>query len=101
MHSVCKLPHGKHTVSQPAAYKHVSIVERNVFEGVRNNVFGTKTVADTAHFYGAQYIVLVFTDKAVRPTNVMGATKRLAEQVVQQLAMHSILYLVWCALGIL
>lgn len=88
VHSIFKR-YGPHTVYHAAAYKHVPIVEHNVFEGVRNNVLGTKTVADAAHFYGAQHFVLVSTDKAVRPTNVMGATKRLAEQVVQQLAMHS------------
>ncbi|MEJ2075413.1 MAG: nucleoside-diphosphate sugar epimerase/dehydratase [Reinekea sp.] len=77
------------TVYHAAAYKHVPIVEHNVFEGVRNNVIGTKVVAEAAHIFGCEHFVFVSTDKAVRPTNVMGATKRFAEQVVQQLALHS------------
>ena len=78
-----------HTVYHAAAYKHVPIVELNIFEGIRNNVLGTKVVAEAAHLNGCDHFVLVSTDKAVRPTNVMGATKRMAEQVVQQLAVHS------------
>jgi FlaA1/EpsC-like NDP-sugar epimerase len=77
------------TVYHAAAYKHVPIVEHNVFEGIRNNVIGTKVVAEAAHIFGCEHFVFVSTDKAVRPTNVMGATKRFAEQVVQQLALHS------------
>ncbi|MHA7879528.1 MAG: polysaccharide biosynthesis protein [Saccharospirillum sp.] len=77
------------TVYHAAAYKHVPLVEHNVFEGIRNNVFGTQVVAETAKQAGAKHFVLVSTDKAVRPTNVMGATKRLAELVVQNLAVES------------
>lgn len=88
VHAIFKR-YAPHTVYHAAAYKHVPIVEHNVFEGFRNNVIGTKTVADAAHMFGVSHFVLVSTDKAVRPTNVMGATKRLAEQVVQQLAEHS------------
>lgn len=74
------------TVYHAAAYKHVPMVEHNVFQGIQNNVFGTQTVALSALKAGVERCVLVSTDKAVRPTNVMGATKRLAELVVQDLA---------------
>ncbi|MEX1214269.1 polysaccharide biosynthesis protein [Saccharospirillum sp.] len=77
------------TVYHAAAYKHVPLVEHNVFEGIRNNVIGTKVVAEAAKEAGAGHFVLISTDKAVRPTNVMGATKRLAEMVVQHLAVES------------
>ncbi len=71
------------TVYHAAAYKHVPIVEHNVVEGVRNNVFGTWYTAEAAAETGVERFVLVSTDKAVRPTNVMGASKRLAELVLQ------------------
>lgn len=66
-----------------AAYKHVPIIEQNEVEGARNNVLGTKTVVDAAIHAGIERFILVSTDKAVRPANVMGATKRMAELVVQ------------------
>lgn len=69
-----------------AAFKHVPLVEHNVIEGVRNNVNGTLTVATLAAELGVANMVLVSTDKAVRPTNTMGASKRLAELVLQGLA---------------
>jgi len=71
------------TVYHAAAYKHVPLVEHNIVEGVRNNVFGTWYSAEAAAEVGVERFVLVSTDKAVRPTNVMGASKRLAELVLQ------------------
>jgi FlaA1/EpsC-like NDP-sugar epimerase len=73
------------TVYHAAAYKHVSIVEENICEGVKNNVFGTLVVAKAALLYSALTFVLISSDKAVRPTNVMGASKRLAELCVHGL----------------
>ena len=74
------------TIYHAAAYKHVPLVEHNVSEGVCNNVFGTLRTARAAIAAGVKNFVLISTDKAVRPTNVMGATKRLAELVLQALA---------------
>ncbi|MBE0376684.1 polysaccharide biosynthesis protein [Pseudoalteromonas prydzensis] len=77
---------GVQTVYHAAAYKHVPLVEHNVVEGVRNNVFGTYYAAKAAVNAKVETFVLISTDKAVRPTNVMGATKRMAELVLQGLA---------------
>jgi len=74
------------TIYHAAAYKHVPVVEHNVIEGVRNNIFGTLFVAEAAIEAKVQTFVLISTDKAVRPTNVMGTTKRMAELVLQALA---------------
>lgn len=68
-----------------AAYKHVPLVESNELEGVRNNVLGTRMVAEAARDARIERFILVSTDKAVRPTNIMGATKRLAELIVQDM----------------
>lgn len=72
-----------HTVFHAAAYKHVPLVESNIFSGVKNNIFGTKNIADISARHGVNSFTLVSTDKAVRPTNVMGATKRIAELIIQ------------------
>ena len=69
-----------------AAYKHVPIVEVNPFVGLQNNTFGTLVVAEAAKEHGVERFVLVSSDKAVRPTNIMGASKRLAELILQSLA---------------
>ena len=74
------------TVYHAAAYKHVPLVENNIVEGVRNNIFGTMYTAQAAINANVETFVLVSTDKAVRPTNVMGATKRMAELVLQALS---------------
>lgn len=77
------------TVYHAAAYKHVPLVEHNPAEGVRNNVLGTLSTARAAMEQGVADFVLISTDKAVRPTNIMGASKRLAEIVLQALAADS------------
>ncbi|WP_297773560.1 nucleoside-diphosphate sugar epimerase/dehydratase [uncultured Roseovarius sp.] len=76
-------------VLHAAAYKHVPLVEENAIEGMRNNVLGTRIVANAARDAGVERFILVSTDKAVRPTSVMGASKRLAEMIVQDLATRS------------
>jgi FlaA1/EpsC-like NDP-sugar epimerase len=77
------------TIFHAAAYKHVPLVEHNLAEGIRNNVFGTLCLAEVANEYEVKDFVLISTDKAVRPTNVMGATKRLSEMILQCLACSS------------
>ncbi|MDN4495152.1 polysaccharide biosynthesis protein [Ureibacillus aquaedulcis] len=72
-----------------AAHKHVPLMEYNPREAIKNNVFGTKNVAEAAHEYGVSNFVLVSTDKAVNPPNVMGSTKRVAEMIIQNLATRS------------
>ncbi|CUH74754.1 polysaccharide biosynthesis protein [Tropicibacter naphthalenivorans] len=76
-------------VLHAAAYKHLPMVEANALAGLSNNVLGTKLLAEAARDAGVERFILVSTDKAVRPTNVMGASKRLAELVVQDLAARS------------
>lgn len=77
------------TIYHAAAYKHVPLVEHNVVEGVNNNIVGTQIVADEANSAGVKHFILISTDKAVRPTNVMGATKRFAELILQDLSVHN------------
>jgi FlaA1/EpsC-like NDP-sugar epimerase len=77
-----------HTIYHAAAYKHVPLVESNPIAGVRNNVIGTLNIGKLALEAGVQDVVLISTDKAVRPTNIMGASKRIAEMALQQLALQ-------------
>ncbi|WP_318511268.1 polysaccharide biosynthesis protein [Photobacterium leiognathi] len=80
------IAHCVDTVFHAAAYKHVPMVENNIVEGIRNNVFGTLATAEAAINAGVKNFTLISTDKAVRPTNIMGASKRMAELVLQALA---------------
>ena len=85
MEKICN-SHKPSTIYHAAAYKHVPMVEQNPVEGLRNNVFGTLSMARAATANGVRHFVLISTDKAVRPTNIMGATKRLCELVLQAFA---------------
>ena len=81
--------HAAEVVVHAAAYKHVPLVEANPISGMSNNVLGTRILADAADEAGVERFILISTDKAVRPTNVMGASKRLAELVIQDIAKRS------------
>ncbi|MCO5734577.1 nucleoside-diphosphate sugar epimerase/dehydratase [Rhizobium sp. SSA_523] len=81
--------HGIEVLYHAAAHKHVPLVEANALEGIENNVFGTRTVAKVAFEENVTDFVLISSDKAVRPTNVMGATKRWAELIVRQRALEA------------
>ncbi len=81
--------HAPDVIFHAAAHKHVPLMERAPKEAIKNNVFGTKNMAEAAHEFGVERFVMVSTDKAVNPTNIMGASKRICEMIVQGLAKQS------------
>jgi len=81
--------HSPHVIFHAAAHKHVPLMEFNPTEAIKNNVFGSRVMAECAHEWKAEKFVLVSTDKAVNPTSVMGVTKRIAELYIQHMNAHS------------
>ncbi|TVY10391.1 polysaccharide biosynthesis protein [Paenibacillus cremeus] len=84
IHDIFRI-HKPQVVFHAAAHKHVPLMERNPAEAIKNNVFGTKNVAEAADQYGSERFVLISSDKAVNPTSIMGTTKRIAEMIIQSL----------------
>src|SRR5439155_22075590 len=84
--------HSPSVVYHAAAYKHVPMMEAHIFEAAENNVFGTLRVVEAARAHSVRDLVMISSDKAVRPANVMGATKRVAELVVRSLQPHGASY---------
>ena len=81
--------HRPHIVYHAAAHKHVPLMEYNPREAIKNNIFGTKNVSEASDTFGVGAFVMISSDKAVNPTNIMGSTKRIAEMIIQQLAKNS------------
>ena len=88
------------TIYHAAAYKHVTLVEKNIFEGIGNNIFGTKVVSSAAIETGVNNFILISSDKAVRPSNFMGASKRISELICQSFSRKKFIYNIFDGFGV-